>query len=75
VHMERHTSLNSSRGVIHSDSLDGMSDEEIPCALTDQFVSLAYRLIGEWDNKPFPLCAIFLTFQVPTLPAYPHVGY
>jgi hypothetical protein len=30
VHVARHTSLNCSRGVLHSDSPDGTSDEEIP---------------------------------------------
>jgi hypothetical protein len=45
------TSLNSSRGVNHTDSLNGTSDEEILSALADQFVSRAYRLIGKTDNK------------------------
>jgi hypothetical protein len=75
VHVERHTLLNSSRGVIHTDSLDGMSDEEIQSALADQLVSLAYRLIGKRDNRPFPPRTTFLTFKVPSLPAYLHVGY
>jgi hypothetical protein len=59
VHVERHTSLNSSRGVVYTDSLDGMSAEEIQSALAEQFVSRAYRLIGKMDNKPFPLHTIF----------------
>jgi hypothetical protein len=62
VRVERHTSLNSCRVVIHTDSLDGMSDAEIQSALADQFVSQAYRLPGKRDNKPFPLRTIFLTF-------------
>jgi hypothetical protein len=41
VHVERHTSLNSFRGVIHTDSLHGVLDEEIQSALADQFVSRA----------------------------------
>jgi hypothetical protein len=44
VHVGRHTWLNSSRGVIHTDSLDGMSDEEIQSTLADQFVSRTGRL-------------------------------
>jgi hypothetical protein len=59
VQAERDTSLNSSRGVVNSDSLEDMSDEEIQFALADQFVSKAYRLIVKRDNKPFPLRPIF----------------
>jgi hypothetical protein len=75
MHVGRHTSLNSSRRVIHTHSLDGMSDEEIQSALADQFVSRAYRLTGKRDNRPFPLRTIFLTFEVPSPPLYLHVGY
>jgi hypothetical protein len=70
VHVERHTSLNSSRGFIHTDSLAGMLDEEIQCALADEFVWRAYKLIGKRDNKPFPLRNIYMTFEVPSLPAH-----
>jgi hypothetical protein len=43
IQVERHiTSLNSSQGVIDTDSRDDMSDEEIQSALADQFVSEAY---------------------------------
>jgi hypothetical protein len=41
VQVETHTSLNSCRGAIHTDSLDGMSEEEIQLALADHFVSRA----------------------------------
>jgi hypothetical protein len=75
VQVGRHTSLNSSRGVIRTDSLDGMSDEEIQSALADQFVLRAYRLIGKNDNKLFSLHSIFLVFEVPSLPPSFHVGY
>jgi hypothetical protein len=51
VQVERHTSLNSSRGVVNTDSLDDMSDEAIPSALADQFGSKAYRLIVKRDTN------------------------
>jgi hypothetical protein len=38
ITVERHTSLNSSRGVKAADSLDGMSDKEIQSDLADQSV-------------------------------------
>jgi hypothetical protein len=67
VHIERHTSLNYSWGVVSTDSLDGLSSEEIQTALAGQSVSEAYRLIGKRNGKPFPLQSVFLTFEVLTL--------
>jgi hypothetical protein len=64
-----------SQGVTNANSLDGSLDDKIQTALTDQFVSRAYWLIGKWDGKPFPLSTIFLTFEVPSLPSYMYVGY
>jgi hypothetical protein len=69
AHVQSHTSLKSSRGVIHTDSLAGMSDEQTRSALADQFVSWAYRLIEERDNRPLPLAAylhvVYERFPVP----------
>ncbi|KAJ4425685.1 hypothetical protein ANN_27881 [Periplaneta americana] len=45
IKVERHSSLNTTRGVVHTDSLDGLSDEEIQLELAEQSVSKAYRLI------------------------------
>jgi hypothetical protein len=39
IQIERHSSLNFSRGVINADLLDGMLNEEIQSCLADQFVS------------------------------------
>jgi hypothetical protein len=62
IQVERHASLNSSRGFVNTYSLDGMSDDEIQSALADQSVLRAYRLIGKRDEKQFPLRAVFFTF-------------
>jgi hypothetical protein len=51
IQVERHTSLNYSRGVVKTDSLDDMSDEVIQSAPADQFVPTDYRLIGKRDNN------------------------
>jgi hypothetical protein len=75
IYAERHSSLNSSRGVVNTDALDGMSDDEIQSALAEQFVSRVYHLIGKRDWKPFPLRTIFLTFEVPSMPSHIRVGY
>jgi hypothetical protein len=50
IQAERHLSLNSSRGVISTDALDGLSDEAIQSFLADQPLSRAYRLIGKSAN-------------------------
>jgi hypothetical protein len=71
IQIERHTSLNSSRGVINTDSLDDMSDKYIQSALAEQFVSKASRLIGKRDNKPFPPHAVFFFF--PHLKCLPYL--
>jgi hypothetical protein len=74
VHVERHTSLNSSREIV-TDILDGMSDEEIQICLAHPFVSKAYRFTGKRDGRPLSLQTVFLSFQVPTMPSSLLVGY
>jgi hypothetical protein len=55
IQVERHTSLNSSWGIVSADSLHGMSDKKIQSAVANQSVSKAHRLIGKRDGKPFSL--------------------
>jgi hypothetical protein len=43
--------LNLSQGDVNTDSLDGMSNEEIQSTLADMSVSKAYKLIGKTDLK------------------------
>jgi hypothetical protein len=64
IQVERHVSLNSFRGVISTDTLDGLSDEAIQSFLADQSVSKAHKLIGKRDGKP-----------VPDLPPQVYLGY
>ncbi|KAJ4438319.1 hypothetical protein ANN_14261 [Periplaneta americana] len=75
IKVERHSSLNTTRGVVHTDSLDGMSDEEIQLELAEQSVSKAYRLLRKRDGQTIPLSTVFLTFEKPVLPEYILVGY
>ncbi|KAJ4425689.1 hypothetical protein ANN_27885 [Periplaneta americana] len=49
IKVKHHYSLNTTRGVVHTDSLDGMSDEEIQLELVEQSVSKAYRLLLVMD--------------------------
>jgi hypothetical protein len=75
IQVDRQASLNSFRGDVSSDALDELSDEAIQSFLADQCVSMAYRLIGKRDDKPFPLRTVFLTFEVPDLPSHVYLGY
>ncbi|KAJ4425727.1 hypothetical protein ANN_27923 [Periplaneta americana] len=75
IKVEQHCSLNTTRGVVHTDSLDGMSDEEIQLELAEQSVSKAYRLLRKRDGQTIPLSTAFLTFEKPVLPEYILVGY
>jgi hypothetical protein len=75
IQVQRRASLNFSRGIINTDSLHSMSDEEIQSTLADHFVSEAFKLIGKGDNRSFTLHSIFLTFEVPSSPAFVLVGY
>jgi hypothetical protein len=67
--------MNSYRGVISTDALDGLSDEAVQSFLADQSVSRSFRLISKRDDEPFPLRTIFLTFEVPDLPSHVCLGY
>jgi hypothetical protein len=75
IQVKRLVSLKFFRGVVTTDSVDGMTDEEIQPALVNQSVSKVHRLIGKRDGKPFPLRTVFLTFEVPTLPCTLFFGY
>ncbi|KAJ4428446.1 hypothetical protein ANN_24483 [Periplaneta americana] len=74
IKAERHSSLNTTRGVVHTDALDGMSDEEIQLELADQSVSKAYHLLRKGDGRTYALSTVFLTFEKPLLPEYIFVG-
>lgn len=75
IKVERHSSLNTTRGVITTSSLEGLSDEEIQLELAEQSVSKAYRLLGKRDGQTVPLRTIFLTFEVSSLPEFILIGY
>jgi hypothetical protein len=61
--------------VVRTYSLDGMSDDEIQSVLANQPVSRAFRLIGKRNEKAFPLRAVILTLEVPSLPSRINVGH
>jgi hypothetical protein len=71
IKAERHASVSCCRGDVRTDSID----DEIQRCLSDQFVSKAYRLLRKKDEKPFSLCTVVFTFEVPTLLTHIRVGY
>jgi len=55
-------------GVVRTNFLGDMSDDEIQHCLSDQFISKACELLSKKDEKPVPLLIIFLMFEVCMLP-------
>lgn len=60
--------------MIRTDSLDIISDDEIQQCLSDQFLSKAYQLLKK-DEKPLPVRAVFLMFEIATVLTHIYVGY
>jgi hypothetical protein len=60
VHVERHTSLNLSWGIVTTDILEGISDEKIGIRPVQQFDSQAYKWTGKMDHKSFFHLTVFL---------------
>jgi hypothetical protein len=63
IYVLRHTSLSFSRRVISTDGPDGIFDEGIQTCLAGQSVPKVYTLIEKWFRNPFPLQAVFLSFE------------
>lgn len=58
---------NSSLGAVSINSLNGMIDVEIQCALADQSIFKVYILIGKKDSRHSHFQIFFLIFEVPAL--------
>ena len=70
-----HTYLNSSKGVIRSRELEGVSEEEICENLSSQGVTSVKRIKVRRNNELVPTNTFILTFDVPTLPNSVKAGY
>ena len=70
-----HSSLNSSRGVIRSRDLEGVSDEEICGNLASQGVAAVRRISVRRNDISVPTNTLILTFSSPTLPQSIKAGY
>ena len=75
VKVELHRTLNSSRGVVNTRALDGMSNEEIQENLQDQGVTSVYRVQRKERGEYLPTRTLFLTFNRVNLPERIKAGY
>ena len=70
-----HASLNTSKGVIRSRDLEGVSEEEICENLSSQGVSAVRRIKVRRNNELVPTNTFILTFDRPVLPDCIKAGY
>ncbi|XP_041368572.1 uncharacterized protein LOC121382919 [Gigantopelta aegis] len=75
VKVSPHSSLNSSKGVIRSKDLEGVSEDEITENLSPQGVTSVRRIKIRRNNELVPTNTLILTFDKPTLPESVKAGY
>ncbi|XP_049309063.1 uncharacterized protein LOC125777733 [Bactrocera dorsalis] len=78
VHIEisEHTSLNLTKGVIHSNDLRGIKEEEILDELRNQNVTEVKKILKEENNDSLKeIGLIILTFSSISLPTEMSIGY
>ena len=75
INVTPHTTLNSSKGVVRSRDLEGVSEEEICENLSSQGVSSVKRINVRRNNELVPTNTLILTFSTPTLPDSVKAGY
>jgi hypothetical protein len=61
--VEKHKTLNSTRGVIFCSQADKCSYEEIQVGLADQYVLKVYCVHKKQEGKLVPTQTLFLTFE------------
>ena len=75
IMVSAHTSLNSSKGVIRSRDLEGVTEDEMLNNLSSQGVSAVKRIHIRRNNELVPTNTFILTFCKPLLPDSIKVGY
>jgi hypothetical protein len=60
VAVEKHQTLNSTKGVIFCPQVYGCTDEEILVGLADQYASKAYHVHRKQEGTPKPPHIIFI---------------
>ena len=75
IKVEKHRTLNITKGIIHCDQLQGMSDTDICSELTDQNVSEVYRIQKRQRDQHIPTDTFIITFQSANLPQSIKIGY
>ena len=77
VEVTPHRTLNSSKGVIYCDNLDGYSNEEVLAGLKQhgENVTDVYRIQTRQQGQLRPLNLFIITFDTPTIPNKIRVAY
>ena len=75
IKVSAHTFLNSSKGVIRSRDLEGVSEDEMLDNLSSQGVSAVKRIQILRNNELVPTNTFILTFSKPLLPDSIKAGY
>ena len=75
INVTPHTTLNSSKGVVRSNDLEGVSEEEICENLSSEGVLSVKRIKVRRNNELVTTYTLILTFNTPTLPDSVKAGY
>ena len=75
INVSPHSSLNSSKGVIRSRDLEGVSEDEMVENLSSQGVTSVKRIQIRRNNEFIPTNTLILTFNKPLLPQSVKAGY
>lgn len=75
VIVSTHSSLNYTRGVIYSNDLRNIPEEEILQELKDQHVTEVKKILKKFDGTLKETGLIILTFDSTTLPTHLMIGY
>ena len=75
VEVCEHKTLNFTKGVIYSNDLRGISEEEILSEMKTQNVSEIKKILKKTENKLIETGLVIMTFSTLSLPAEVYIGY
>ena len=75
VTVEKHNTLNMSKGIVHCDCLDGLTNEEIQMELADQGVTEVFRFKKRDNGIMVPTSTFVMTFERSQRPTEVKIGY
>ena len=77
VKISEHRTMNTSKGVISTDALDDLDQDEIKQRLNEfgQEVKEVYRIMVTKKNEKVPTKTLIITFLSPKIPDYLYIGF